>query len=200
LNRAWRAIPLLEQFLKESPTAAAWNTLGLLQDSSGDFVAGETAYRAAVALTPTSDRWHNNLGNNLLLQNKADEAEREFRLALELNPNSATARNNLATVLARKGDLEGALQEFLFASDEATARNNLAVVLMEFGRYEQSREELIKALAVRRNFAPALSNFKLVQDHIRERADLQKRPPQTKVRVASVEQEQSPYEQQKEQR
>ena len=71
------------------------------------------------------------------------------------------------------------------------AHNNLAVVLMEMGKYEESREELVKALALRRYFEPALSNFKLVQERIRQRGEPQKtgRLPQTKVRVASAEQE-----------
>ena len=64
---------------------------------------------------------------------------------------------------------------------------------MEMGRYEDSREELVKALALRRNFTPALSNFKLVQERMRQRADAQKvgKLPQTNVRGASAEQEAS---------
>src|SRR5437879_8693942 len=48
----------------------------------------------------------------------------EFRKALELNPSSKTARNNLATLLARRGDLEGAFEEFQLAGDAATASWN----------------------------------------------------------------------------
>ena len=191
LNRTWQAIPLLEQFLKESPSATAWNALGLLYDASGNLGAGETALREAVAADPASDQWRNNLGYNLLLQNKTDAGEREFRKALELNSRSAASHNNLGMLLARRGDLQAALDEFQAMADPATAHNNLAVVLMEMGKYEESREELVKALALRRYFEPALSNFKLVQERIRQRGEPQKtgRLPQTKVRVASAEQE-----------
>ena len=91
-------------------------------------------------------------------------------------------------MLARRGDFEGALQEFQLAADVATAHNNLAVVLLEMGQYERSREELVKALAIRRYFAPALANFKLVQERIRERTELQKvgRLPLSAVRVPSA--------------
>ena len=178
LRRPGQAIPLLEAFLKESPRAdlmpSSWNELGLLYDELGDLTAGESALREAVARDAGSDRLHNNLGYNLLLQNKTESAEAEFRRALELNPKSATARNNLGTVLARRGDLQGALEQFQLAADRATAHNNLAVVLLETGQYEQSREELVKALAIRHYFAPALTNFKLVQERIRERAELLK--------------------------
>jgi Flp pilus assembly protein TadD len=94
---------------------------------------------------------------------------------------------------ARAGDFEGALEEFQYAADRATAHNNLAVVLMEMGKYAESRDELVKALAIRRSFAPALSNFKLVQERIRARGEVQKlgRLPQSDVRVASAEQEAS---------
>jgi tetratricopeptide (TPR) repeat protein len=76
----------------------------------------------------------------------------------------------MGVVLARRGDLEGALQQFQSAADSATAHNNLAVVLLEAGEYEKSREELVKALAIRHYFAPALANFKIVQERIRQKA------------------------------
>src|SRR5207249_1214048 len=135
-----------------------------------------------------SDRAHNNLGYNLLLQDKPEAAEREFRMALDLNPASATARNNLGSVLARRGDLQGALEQFQMAADAATAHNNLAVVLLEMGQYERSREELVKSLAIRHYFAPALANFKLVQERMRERAEVQTfaRLPLSVVRIPSA--------------
>jgi len=191
LNRTWQAIPLLEQFVKETRSGSAWHALGLLYDATGDLVAGETALRNAVAANESSDEWYNNLGYNLMVQGKNDAAEIEFRKAVDLNPKSATAHNNLGTLLARFGKLEAALAEFEFAAEPATAHNNLAVVLMELGMYEESRAELVKALAIRRNFEPALANFKLVQERVRQRAELQKasRPPQSNVRVASAEEE-----------
>ena len=139
LNRTWQAIPLLEQFVKESPSGTAWHTLGLMHDAAGDWLAGEMALRNALAVNETSDEWHNNLGYNLMFQSKADAAEIEFRRALKLNPKSVTAHNNLGTLLAHRDKFEAALAEFEFAADPPTAHNNLAVVLMEMGNYEQER-------------------------------------------------------------
>jgi tetratricopeptide (TPR) repeat protein len=194
LKRTWQAIPLIEQFLKEMPSAAVWNELGLLYGASGDLPAGEKALREAVAGNPAFDLWHNNLGYNLLLQNKTDAAEVEFRKALELNAKSVGTHNNLGIVLARRGDLEAALEQFQFSADAATAHNNLAVALMEAGKYEQSRDELVKSLALQRSFEPALANFKLVQERIRQRAETDKaeRSRQRNVRVAAAEQDESP--------
>src|SRR5205085_9604270 len=118
--------------------------------------------------------------------------ETEFRKALALNPKSEPTHNNLGMLLARRGDFDGALSEFQLTADAATAHNNLAVVLMEMGQYDHSREELVKALALRREFGPALSNFKLVQERLRQRAELEKAGrPQSKIRVASAEPEAS---------
>lgn len=171
-GRTNEAVPILEAFLKQSPTADSWHELGLLFDELGDVTSGEHAFHEALERNAESDRLHNSLGQNLLLQNKSERAESEFRKALELNPASAIARNNLGILLARRGDLEGALEQFQMTADAATAHNNLAVVLFEKGDYEKSREELVKALAIRQSFGPALTNFKLVQERIRARADL----------------------------
>jgi tetratricopeptide (TPR) repeat protein len=172
LGQVREVSPVLERFAKERASANAWNQLGLLRDSVAELAAGEKAFREAIALNKSSDRFYNNLGYNLLLQKKTESAADEFRKALELNPASAMTRNNLGVALARLGDLQGALQEFeSAAADPATAHNNLAVVLLGLGQYEQSRDELVKALQIRNSFAPALENFKLVQARIQGQAD-----------------------------
>ena len=172
--RSVEALPLVEAFAAIHPSADSWNEVGLLYDAASNLKAGEIAFRNSILQDEASDRSHNNLGYNLLLQNDTAAAEIEFRRALELNPKSATTRNNLGVVLARRGDLAGALEQFQSAADAATAHNNLAVVLLEAGQYEQSRQELVKALAIRHYFAPALANFKLVQERIRLQAQSQK--------------------------
>src|SRR5437867_4458560 len=187
-HRSNEAIAPVETLVDEQPSAASWNELGLLYQDVRDLGRAEIAFAKAVALKPEWDRAHNNLGYNLLLENKTEDAEREFRRAIELNPSSTTARNNLGTLLARRGDLEGALEQFQVAGDAAAAHNNLAVVLLEMGQYDRSREELVKALAIRHFYAPAMANFKLVQERIRERTELQKvgRLPLNAVRVPSA--------------
>ena len=169
-------------------TANAWNRLGLLYEAMASLSAAQSAFEHAVAANSDSDSAHNNLGYSLLLQSKVDAAEPEFRKAVELNPGSSTARNNLASVLARRGDLKGALEQFLMTADAATAHNNLAVVLLEAGRYEQSREQLVEALNIRHYFAPALANFKIVQERLREEAEVKKygRLPLNPVRAPSA--------------
>lgn len=167
------AIPALADFVRRWPVAGVWNELGMLYDDAGDTLHAEEAFRRAVAREPTSESLHNNLGYNLLLQQKTGEAEAEFRRALEINGKSAAAHNNIGTLLARRGEADAAFQHFrMAASDVATAHNNLAVVLLEMGAYERSRNELVKALSARYYFAAPMQNFKLVQELLRQRAEL----------------------------
>ena len=174
-----RAINQLKQTLAEIPstdhsTANTWNELGLRYEDVAALSDAQNAFEHAIEANPVSDSAHNNLGYSLLLQSRLDAAETEFRKAVELNPGSATARNNLAITLGRRGDLKGALEQFLMTGDAAAAHNNLAVVLLEAGQYEQSRQELVAALNIRHYFPPALANFKFVQERIREEAEVKK--------------------------
>jgi tetratricopeptide (TPR) repeat protein len=186
-HRVAEAIPVLERALIQRASANSWNELGLLYEDIRSLPAAESAFDNAVAANPESDSAHNNLGYGMLLQGRLEQAEAEFRKAVELNPSSATARNNLAVVLTRRDDLQGALEQFLMTADAATAHNNLAVVLLEMGQYERSRQQLVEALTIRHYFAPALANFKLVQERIREQGDAEKfgRLPLNPVRMPS---------------
>ncbi len=176
-GRATEALPVLQTFLKDAPSANVWSELGLVHEQLGDLAAAENALRQAITLDAQSGWLHNNLGYNLMRQEKTDPAEAAFRKALELDPKSAASRNNLGTILARCGRANEALEQFRFAADAATAHNNLASVLMENGDYERSRDELLKALAIRPYFAPALANFKLVQERLRGRKAAEQAAP-----------------------
>ena len=187
-NRTDEAVNLLEALVRQRPSPSSWNQLGLLYEEVRAPLSAENAFEHAIAANPESDSLHNNLGYSLLLQKRNEEAEAEFRKALQINPASRTASNNLATVLARRGNLQEAFEQFQKTSDPAAAHNNLAVVLMEMEQYEQSRQQLVAALAIRQAFAPALANFKLVQERIREQAEMRKfgRVPLSAIRVPSA--------------
>ena len=92
----------LEDFLKAHPDSGPILLLaGILRDESSLWQLGEPAHRKALELAPAVDYLHNNLGYNLLMQKKTDEAAREFEEALKLNPGSQMARNNLGIALAQ---------------------------------------------------------------------------------------------------
>jgi tetratricopeptide (TPR) repeat protein len=164
LNRRTEATEGLEAFLKVHPQTAPeyYSWLGILRDESGLWPAGEPAHRQAMELAPNLDYLHNNLGYNLLMQKKHDQAAEEFRMALKLNPKSQVARNNLGLVLANQNAAEQAVASFQSISDPATAHNNLAAVYLEKGNYPGARQELEVALSYNRTHPAALKNLELV--------------------------------------
>jgi tetratricopeptide (TPR) repeat protein len=164
LNRRADAIAGLDAFLKAHPQSAPsyFSWLGILQDEMGAWAAGEPAHRKALELGPSQDYLHNNLGYNLLMQKKYDEAAAEFRQALKLDPASQVARNNLGTALAHLDASKEAVASWQTGADPATAHNNLAAVLIEQGKYPEARKELELALSFNKSLPAALKNLELV--------------------------------------
>ena len=164
VNRRPEAIAGLETFLKAHPDSGAecYSWLGLLRDESGLWPLGEPAHRKAIELAPKADYLHNNLGYNLLMQKKSEDAASEFREALRLNPASEVARNNLGLALAHSNAAGQAVANWQTKLDAASAHNNLAVVWIEKGNYAEARKELELALNLDKNNAAALRNLELV--------------------------------------
>jgi Flp pilus assembly protein TadD len=133
-----------------------------LLDDAGDLQKAEASYRAALALNQKSDSVHNNLGYNLLLQARSQEAIEQFRAALKLQPHSQVAQNNLGVALA--SEPKEAVLHMQSVSDPATAHSNLAAVLMEQGKYSEARSELEKALEYKTDHPAALSNLQLISE------------------------------------
>jgi tetratricopeptide (TPR) repeat protein len=164
MNRRNEAIDGLDAFLgqhpQKSPDFASW--AGILKDEIGQWTEGEPWHRKALQLDASQDSLHNNLGYNLLMQKRNDEAAQEFREALKLSPRSPVARNNLGLALANQNAGADAVANFQSAADAATAHNNLAAVWMEKGNYTAARKELELALRYHNNFPAALRNLELL--------------------------------------
>ena len=167
---------LAAHLAEKSAAPVSW--LGILRDEMGQWTEGEKAHRAAVALAPGSDYLANNLGYNLLMQNRKPEAATQFRRALELNPGSALARNNLALALA--GRPAEALEEWRRLYDPATAHSNLAAVLIEQGSYAEARREVDAALGYNQTHPAALKNLKLLSDLDGKPATMRSQPAETR--------------------
>ena len=164
MNRRTEAIDGLETFLRAHPQTSPdyFSWLGILRDETGQWVVGEPAHRRAVELAPASDSLHNNLGYNLLMQKKSEEAVASFREALRLNSDSLIARNNLGLALAGQNAPSQAVANWQSASDPATAHSNMAAVWIEAGNYPEARKELERALGYNRSHPAALRNLALV--------------------------------------
>jgi Flp pilus assembly protein TadD len=163
-GRRAEAIASLETYLNAHTGSGAdyWSWLGILRDESGLWPSGETAHRKAIELLPNANSLHNNLGYNLLMQKKYEDAAAEFRAALKINPTDAMASNNLGTALAHANAPAQALAAWQAASDPASAHNNLATVWMEKGNYAEARKELGLALGYNRSHPAVLKNLDLL--------------------------------------
>lgn len=164
LNQRPEAIVSLKGFLEahpqETPAYSSW--LGILFDETGQWISGEPAHKKALELAPSQDYLHNNLGYNLLMQNKYGSAAMEFSEALRLNPASEVARNNLGMALAQQNANQQAVESWQSTTDAASAHNNLAAVLIQKGNYPEARKELQIALGYNRAHPAALKNLELV--------------------------------------
>jgi len=159
LKRPQEAIGVLEARPRQSADYHSW--LGILRDQTGAWEAAEPDHRKAVEIAPAEDALHNNLGYNLLMQKKSEEAAAEFREALRLNPASQLARNNLGMALANS-NTEQAISIWQIAGDLATPHSNLAAVWIEKGNYSEARKELVIALGYNRTHPAALKNMELL--------------------------------------
>ena len=165
------AIETLAGFCKSGspPTPELLSLLGILRDDTGQLHEAEQAHREALKLAPGLAYLHNNLGYNLLLQDKPREAAAEFQQALAIEPRSQFARNNLGLALAAQSaagetPLKEALLHWESVAGPAAAHNNLASVLIEKGQYEAARQELKIALGYQRDHPAALANLQLLSE------------------------------------
>lgn len=169
-GRSPEAIAALVNFCdrNEKPAPGLLSLLGILRDDAGEFTAAEQSYRAAIEEAPNRADLHNNLGYNLLLQDKPQDAAKEFEQALKIEPHSEYAHNNLGLALLAQwrddSQPEEALLQWQSVSDPASAHNNLATVLMQQGRYADARKELEIALSYDQKNPAALENLKLLSE------------------------------------
>src|SRR5579883_2628766 len=109
-GRLAEAAALYEAVLQRAPAhPEALHLLGLLRVAEGDYDAGISLVRRAVAAAPRSALFRANLGVALLRDRRYAEAAGELRQAIELEPMLPDAHDHLAGALALNGDGEGAI-------------------------------------------------------------------------------------------
>jgi len=157
------AAAVLRTFLQSHESAEASSTLGVIEDDLGRLIEAEAAHRRAAELQPKRASYWNNLGYNLLLQGKREEASQQLRNALAIDKRNETARNNLAMALAPDHP-EEAIAHWSSISDPATAHSNLAAVLIEQGKLADARGHLATALGYQKDHPAALRNLALLTE------------------------------------
>jgi Tfp pilus assembly protein PilF len=122
-------LPYLEEACRTTPDDdLAWSYRGIALDLLKRYPEAEDALRKAVALD--SRRWDylNNLGWNLLLQERYAQAADEFARGLSLAPDEPALLNNLGLAAGYQGLPDSALAVFRRAGAEAQAWNNVGLV------------------------------------------------------------------------
>jgi tetratricopeptide (TPR) repeat protein len=107
-------------------------------------------WQRAVQAWPANARAHNNLGAELELAGRREEAERHYRRAIELKPDYPGAHHNLGNVLSWAGHQQQAIAEYRtalrLAPDDASAHNDLGIALQIERRYEEALAHHRRAL------------------------------------------------------
>lgn len=134
----------------------AWNTLGVLADHAGQWMAAGDAYARARALAPREPAVLNNMGYSLILQGRYADALVLLRQARGFAPADQKSVNNfdVATVAAGRslnmsGDNDG---------DRARRLNNAGYAAMLEGRPDEAREYLKESQRVDPNFSERTAN------------------------------------------
>jgi tetratricopeptide (TPR) repeat protein len=114
------------------------------------YTDAETVWRATIAVNPGAAAAHADLGSELFLQGRLDEAIAEFREALQIDPSDPDAHFDLGKTLWQEGRAREAIDEYrrALASDpsDAEARANLGVALFEFGERAEAMEQFREAV------------------------------------------------------
>ena len=138
--------------------------LGLAYEKSGDLKNAATAYEGALALDAKDAETGLHLGQLLIQQNRATEAEGRFRVVLAAEPESRAALLGLAQSLeaGKKPEAVDAYQSYLTVQpDDAAARQRLVHLLIANQRFDEALAQMEKT---RQGNSPSLEFLKLRAD------------------------------------
>jgi tetratricopeptide (TPR) repeat protein len=123
----------------------------------------ETLWHRALACTSGNNVAHNQLGNCLAAQGRADEAIAHYRLALEIQPNDAQCRFDLGHVFGGQGRVEEAIAQYrqalVIEPDYLAARINLGTALDTQGRASEAMAQFRRVLEIKPDCVEARYNL-----------------------------------------
>jgi len=130
-----------------------------------DYRDPETIWRTVVEARP-GWRAHNNLGTELLRQQRTGEAVEQFQRATELGPYLPQTWSNLGSALQELGRPEEALEAHREAlaldPDRSQTHNNLAICYGSLGRTEEALQQFREALRLDPTNATAHFNLAIL--------------------------------------
>jgi hypothetical protein len=106
------AAAIIEKLLAREPTAAAYNSLGLVRMSQGRLADAIAAYRQGLELRPDFAEVRNNMAVAMELHRAPDGGVSELETALMIRPDFNVAHLNRAVSWLRQGDFDRGWLEF----------------------------------------------------------------------------------------
>ncbi len=125
-----------------------------------DWTSQRTLWEDTVAKSPNKARAYDGLGMALVLQDRLEEASKNFKQAITLEPRAAQPYLNLGYVYSVQGDLDKAIQFYekaipLSPKLRPEIYNNLGLTYLNQGKMEESEKYLGRAIQLRpHNAAP----------------------------------------------
>lgn len=135
--------------VKRDPNRAdACMRLAIHLDKQAKFEDAKVWYDKALTLAPNDADIQANRGYSYYLQHEWELAEKHLRSAIQLKPDHRQARNNLGLLLARRGQVDEALESFRQSGcSTAEARANVAFALAIENQFAESVNQYKLALA-----------------------------------------------------
>jgi tetratricopeptide (TPR) repeat protein len=148
---------------RDPSNASLRNSAAMLCLELGNAARALEHFSVSARLDPDNPAAHFNVGTALSLNNRLDDAAREFERALALRPDYAPARNNLGIILLQRGDVAAARTQFREAlrvdPSNAEAHRNLANANRQSGDVPAAIAEYREALKVRADWPAAMADL-----------------------------------------
>ncbi len=168
-NNTAEAVPLIENFLAETPNGDLYDLLGDAYTKKNNLPKAEESYRRAVALEPDRVRHIRGLAQALFGQEKYGEALAQYQRLAELRPDDADTYLKMAAIYRRQQKLDDAEREILLAKQRAPG--NLEVIYSEATLYED-QGRFADALQVASEALAAVKNAEVTPNRRRNLAIL----------------------------
>ena len=150
----------------EPRSAEALEALGRVLLHRNQIDQALSAFLSAVEIKPQSASLLSNTGYVFLKRGDLPQARLYLERAVAANDSLVEARNNLGIVLARMGEPNHALAEFMAVNDPAAAFNNLGVVYLDQKRWSEAREAFRRALVLDPEHKKAQTNLAEAEAHM----------------------------------
>ena len=134
--------------------------LGIVHMHKCDYVAAGQWIEKAIHANPDNPALYVHMGNNLLLQNKSEEAKSNYQIAISIHPKLFEAHFRIAGLLMSEKQLEDAEYHFEYASylqpENADCHANLGQTYELLHRIETAHDSAMKALQLKHDHIGAL--------------------------------------------